>query len=181
MFYNIAKWFMNIFLSLKIHFRKRGEVTEKAAVQEFIKKYNIKDLESFTDGYKKWYYEIPNGRYMWDQLWGAIDVQQDQQFTLERGGGDCDDHSRLVQLIMIELGYEQYQQQYLQKPIKMSHGTCVVKINNKWTVQDYQYINPRNLFDTPEEQIQSIAKQYGSEMIKQFYFDEYWNKLTEIK
>lgn len=63
----------------------------------------------------------------------------------------------------------------------MSHGTCVVKINNKWTVQDYQYINPRNLFDTPEEQVQSIAKQYGSEMIKQFYFDEYWNKLTEIK
>jgi len=57
---------MNVFLSLKIHFRKRGEVTEKVAVQEFIKKYNINDLKSFTDGYKKWYYEIPNGRYMWD-------------------------------------------------------------------------------------------------------------------
>lgn len=172
---------MGIFLSIKVKFRKTGEISETVQVKEFVNKYNITDLKSFTSGYAKWYNELPNGRYMWDQLGGLIDVQQDQQFTIQRGGGDCDDHSRLVQIILTEIGYEQYQQQYLQKPITYSHGTCVVKIKDKWTYQDYSFLNPNLTFDTPEDQVQQIAKVYGSEMIKQFYFDKHWNKLTEIK
>jgi len=58
---------MSIFLSLKIKLRKRGtDSLESIAVKEFVKQYNITDLNSFTKGYQKWYYEIPEGRYIWD-------------------------------------------------------------------------------------------------------------------
>lgn len=181
MIYTIAKWCMQDFLTMKILCRKKGKITEKEAVQKFIKEFNILDLYSFSKGFNDWFYEPTGSRYKWDQLWGIIDVQQEQQYTIERGYGDCDDHSRLVQMIITELGYRQYQVQYLQKPINYSHGSCVFELSpNVWTYQDYGQIDLSKTFNTPLEQASFVSSMYNSKIIKQFYIDYDWNKTDKM-
>ena len=106
--------------------------------------------------------------YEADLLFGTIpwDFQWSTDQLAKRKTGDCNTINRMIQMAAITKGHVAYLVSYWPKSgLQNGHATIIIQTpEGKWSPCDYGDLEELN-FNTPEEAVSHIAKQYDDEVI----------------
>lgn len=131
----MIKWLVEKWIDKKNNHIKGDEEKSKRLANRIVKQYNIEDK-----------YDVANFvgdkmDYKLDEFAGLKDIQQDLNYTKERGWiGDCDDFTMVAYRLLEEIGHKPQMLSLVPLKFWVSHVVCVFKEEGK-----YYYIGTEGL------------------------------------